>query len=175
MDWFRYFVTQDPKFDGNTVTPAAYERLWDQSVEQYGPVIGTDSPDLTAFRDHGGKAIVWHGWADPLITAEGTVDYYTRVQQEMGGGKKAAEFIRLFMAPGVGHCGGGLGPSPTNHLEALLAWVEEGKAPDTLLASRRDQSGAVRTRPLCQYPQVARYKGNGSTDDAANFSCSNGF
>lgn len=175
MDWFRYFVTQDPKFDGNTVTPAAYERLWDQSVEQYGPVIGTDNPDLTAFRDRGGKAIVWHGWADPLITAEGTIDYYTRVQQQMGGEKKAAEFIRLFMAPGVGHCGGGLGPSPTNHLEALLAWVEEGKAPDTLLATRRDQSGAVRTRPLCQYPQVARYKRSGSTDDAANFSCSNGF
>ena len=72
MDWFRYFLTQDPKFDGNTVTPAAYERLWDQSVEQYGIVIGTDNPDLTAFRDRGGKAIVWHGWADQLITAEGT-------------------------------------------------------------------------------------------------------
>jgi hypothetical protein len=176
MDWFRYFLTQDPKFDGSTVTPAAYERLWEQSVEQYGIVFGTDNPDLTAFRDRGGKAIVWHGWADQLITAEGTIDYYTRVQERMGGAKKTAEFIRLFMAPGVAHCAGGAGPAPTGQLEALLAWVEEGKAPDTLLATRRDQSGAVtRSRPLCAYPLVAKYKGNGSTDDAGSFTCSSGF
>ena len=176
MDWFRYFLTQDPKFDGNTVTPAAYERLWEQSVEQYGMVFGTDNPDLTAFRDRGGKSIVWHGWADQLITAEGTVDYYTRVQQEMGGPKKTAEFMRLFMAPGVGHCGGGAGPAPTGLLEALLAWVEDGKVPETILATRRDQAGAVtRSRPLCAYPLVAKYKGRGSTDDAANFECSTGF
>jgi feruloyl esterase len=176
MDWFRYFLTQDPKFDGNGVTPAFYERFWDQSVEQYGMVFGTDNPDLGAFRDRGGKHIVWHGWADQLITAEGTIDYYTRVQQEMGGPKKASEFIRLFMAPGVAHCGGGAGPAPTGLLEALLAWVEEGKAPETILAARRDPSGAItRSRPLCQYPQVAKYKGSGSTDDASNFSCSAGF
>jgi hypothetical protein len=176
MDWFRYFLTQDPTFDGNAVTPARYERFWEQSLEQYGAVIGTDNPNLTAFRDRGGKAIVWHGWADQLISAEGTVDYYTRVQQEMGGAKKTSEFIRLFMAPGVGHCAGGTGPTPTGLLEAILAWVEEGKAPETIVATRRDQSGAVtRSRPLCQYPQVAKYKGSGSTDDAANFTCSNGF
>jgi hypothetical protein len=175
MDWFRYFLTQDPKFDGNAVTPAAYERLWDQSVEQYGVVFGTDNPDLTAFRDRGGKAIVWHGWADQLISAEGTVDYYGRVQQQMGGAKKASEFIRLFMAPGVGHCGGGAGPAPTGQLDALLAWVEEGKAPDSLLATHRDQSGAVtRGRPMCPYPLVAKYKGSGSTDDVRNFACSTG-
>ena len=99
-----------------------------------GCVIGTDNPDLTAFRDRGGKAIVWHGWADQLITAEGTIDYYTRVQQQMGGAKKTSEFIRLFMAPGVAHCAGGAGPQPTGQLEALLAWVEDGKAPETLPA-----------------------------------------
>jgi feruloyl esterase len=176
MDWFRYFLTQDPKFDGNTVTPAALERLWDQSVEQYGIVFGTDNPDLTAFRDRGGKSIVWHGWADQLITAEGTVDYYTRVQREMGGAKKTAEFMRLFMAPGVGHCAGGAGPAPTGLLEALLAWVEDGKAPETILAARRDQAGAItRSRPLCVYPLVAKYKGRGSTDEAASFECSTGF
>jgi len=176
MDWFRYFLTQDPKFDGNTVTPALYERLWDQSVEQYGVVFATDSPDLTAFRDRGGKAIVWHGWADQLISAEGSVDYYTRVQKEMGGAKKTAEFIRLFMAPGIGHCAGGPGPMPTGQIEALQAWVEDGKAPESLPASRREQSGAVtRSRPVCAYPLVAKYKGSGSTDDAASFSCSSGF
>jgi hypothetical protein len=176
MDWFRYFLTQDPKFDGNSVTPTAYERFWDQSVEQYGNVIGTDNSDLTGFRDRGGKAIVWHGWADQLITAEGSIDYYTRVQQEMGGAKKTAEFIRLFMAPGVTHCAGGAGPQPTGLMEALLAWVEDGKAPDTLPATRRDQAGVVtRSRPLCAYPLVAKYKGSGSTDEAANFVCSTGF
>jgi feruloyl esterase len=176
MDWFRYFLTQDPNFDAGTVTPAAYERLWDQSAEQYGSVIGTDNPDLTAFRDRGGKAIVWHGWADQLISAEGTVDYYTRVQQRMGGTKQTSEFIRLFMAPGVSHCAGGAGPQPTGQVDALLAWVEEGKAPETLLATRRDQGGAVtRSRPVCAYPLVAKYTGSGSTDSAANFVCSSGF
>jgi feruloyl esterase len=176
MDWFRYFLTQDPKFDGNVVTLAAYERFWDQSVEQYANVIATDNRDLTGFRDRGGKAIVWHGWADQLITAEGSIDYYTRVQQEMGGPKKTAEFMRLFMAPGVTHCAGGAGPQPTGLMEALLAWVEDGKAPETLPANRRDQNGAVtRSRPLCAYPLVAKYKGSGSTDDASSFICSAGF
>jgi feruloyl esterase len=176
LDWFRFFLTQDPQFDAGTVTPAAFERLWDQSVEQYAAVIATDNPNLTAFRDRAGKAIVWHGWADQLITADGSVDYYTRVQQEMGGAKKVSEFIRLFMAPGVTHCAGGAGPQPTGLMEALLAWVEEGRAPETLRAVRRDQAGTItRSRPLCQYPLVAKYKGSGSTDDAANFVCSAGF
>jgi hypothetical protein len=176
QDWFRYFLTQDPKFDANTITPAAYERFWDQSVEQFGLVFGTDNPDLTDFRNSGGKAIVWHGWADQLITAHGTIDYYERVIKQMGGAEKTSEFLRLFMAPGVAHCGGGQGPAPSGQLEALLAWVEEGRAPATLTAVRRDQSGAIiRSRPLCQYPLVAKYRGSGSTDDAANFVCSSGF
>jgi hypothetical protein len=94
----------------------------------------------------------------------------------MGGPKKTSEFIRVFMAPGVGHCAGGAGPAPTGQMDALLSWVEDGKAPETLLAKRRDPSGGVtRSRPLCAYPLVAKYKGSGSTDDAANFSCSTGF
>ena len=176
VDWLKYFLAQDPQLDWNTVTPAAFERYWDQSVEQYSAVIGTDNPDLTAFRDHGGKVIVWHGWSDQLITPLGTIDYYKRVQQQMGGPQKTAEVARLFMAPGVGHCGGGAGPSPSGQLDALLTWVEQGKAPETLTASRRDQTGAVtRSRPLCRYPLVAKYKGTGSTDEAQNFVCSTGF
>ena len=175
-DWLRYFLTQNPQFDWTTITPAAYQRFWDQSFEQYGIVIGTDNPDLTAFRDRGGKTIIWHGWADQLITAESTIDYYKRVQQQMGGPKKASEFARLFLAPGVAHCAGGSGPAPRGVLDALLAWVEDGKAPETLTATRRDQTGAVtRSRPLCQYPLVAKYKGAGSTDEASNFVCSAGF
>ena len=176
QDWFRYFLTQNAQFDAGTITPEMYELFFDQSVEQFGSVIGTDNPDLTEFRNRGGKAIVWHGWADQLISALGTTDYYKRVMQDMGGADRTAQFLRLFMAPGVGHCGGGTGPAPTGQMEALLSWVEDGKAPESLLASRPAQGGGTpRTRPLCLYPLVARYKGNGSTDDAANFVCSTGF
>ena len=176
LDWFRYFLVQNPQLDWSTITPAAYERFWDQSVEQYGVVIGTDNPDLAAFRDRGGKVIMWHGWADQLISAEGTVDYYKRVQERMGGAKKTLEFARLFMAPGVGHCGGGTGPSPYGQLDTLRSWVEEGRAPEMLTAARRDQAGVVtRSRPLCTYPLVAKYKGTGSTDEAVNFACSTAF
>ena len=176
VDWLRYFITQDPQFDWTTVTPAAYQAFWDRSYEQYGNVIGTDSPDLHAFRDRGGKAIIWHGLADQLITAEGTIDYYQRVQQRMGGAKLTSDFARLYLAPGVAHCAGGPGPQPTGVLDALVSWVEDGRAPDTLMATRRDQSGAVtRSRPLCQWPLVAKYTGTGSTDDARNFVCRRGF
>lgn len=75
-------------------------------------MIGPDNPDLTAFRNHGGKAIIWHGWADQLITAEGTIDYYKRLQEQMGGAEKTSQFARLFLAPGVAHCAGGTGPNP---------------------------------------------------------------
>ena len=172
VDWLRYYLTQNPQFDWTTVTPQAYYRLWDQSAEQYGSVIGTDNPDLSAFRDRGGKTIIWHGLADQLITPSGTIDYYMRVQQRMGGAQKTAEFARVFLAPGVAHCSGGPGPQPTGVLDALLSWVEGGQAPETLTAVRRDQTGAVlRSRPLCRYPLVAKYTGTGSTDDAANFVC----
>lgn len=175
-DWLKYWITENPQFDSNTLTPEAFQRYWDQSVEEYGIVIGTDNPDLSAFRDHGGKLVLWHGWADQLITPEGTIDYYKRVLQQMGGSQKVAQFLEFFLAPGVGHCGGGAGPTPYGQLDALLSWVENAKAPTTLPAARRDQTGAItRSRPLCQYPQVAKYKGSGSTDDAANFSCSAGF
>lgn len=172
LDWFRYFLTQNPSWDWTTLTPQSYEQLFDQSVEQFNAVIGTDHPDLTAFRDRGGKILLWHGWADQLIYAGGTIDYYTRVHERSGGPAKTAQFARLFMAPGVAHCGGGAGPAPSGQFDAVVKWVEEGKAPDTLLAVRRDQSGVVtRSRLLCPYPLVARYKGEGSTDEAASFEC----
>jgi feruloyl esterase len=176
VDWLRFFITQNRDFDWTTITPAAYQAFWDRSYEQYGIVIGTDNPDLSAFRDHGGKTIIWHGGADPLITASGTIDYYKRVQQRMGGAKATSDFARFYLAPGVGHCSGGAGPQPTGVLDALVSWVEDGKAPDALTATRRDPTGAVtRSRPLCQWPLVAKYKGSGSTDDARSFVCSPGF
>jgi feruloyl esterase len=163
-------LLQNPEWDWTTLTPAGFERLWIQSVEQFGPVIGTDNPDLTRFRDRGGKVIIYHGLADQLIPAEGTVEYYQRLQQHMGGLEKTTQFARLFLAPGVDHGFRGAGPTPTGLLDAITQWVEEGKAPESIIAELRDKNGNLRrTRPLFPYPQRAKYKGSGSTDDAANF------
>src|SRR5947209_19686227 len=169
-EWFQYFLLQDPKWDWTTLTPARFELLWRQSVEEFGAVIGTDDPDLTRFRDRGGKIIITHGLADQLIPADGTIDYYKSVLQRMGGREEAGRFARLFLAPVVDHGLLGAGPTPTGQMDAILRWVEEGKAPDKLIAERRDSNGKIiRTRPLFPYPQVAKYKGSGSADEAENF------
>ena len=172
LAWFRYFLTQNPNWDWTTITRGAYEQFWTQSTEQFGEVFATGNPDLTAFRDHGGKAILWHGWNDQLIYPQGTIDYFDRVQQKMG--QKTTEFIRLFMAPGANHCASGAGPVPSvgELYDSILAWVEDGKAPSTLTVMRMDGNNAVKSsRPLCVHPLVARYKGSGSIDDKANFVC----
>ena len=172
MEWWRFFLNQNPQWDWTVLTPSLYEQYWDQSVEEFSAVLSTDNPDLSAFRDRGGKLVLWHGWSDQLIYPEGTIDYYQRVQKQMGGAESTAKFARLFLAPGVGHCAGGPGPQPDGQFDAVVRWVEQAQPPDTLRAVRRDSSGAtVRTRPLCQFPLVAKYKGSGSTDDAANFVC----
>jgi len=162
MEWVRYFLVQDPKWEVSNLTPAEFERLFKQSVEEYGAVFGTDNPDLSRFRDHGGKIVITHGQADQLIMTEGTVDYYKRVLQQMGGREKVMPFARLFLIPGAGHGNGGVG---NGGVDAVVRWVEEGVAPEKLI--NRGPNG--RTRPLFPYPEVARYKGTGSTDDAANF------
>jgi pimeloyl-ACP methyl ester carboxylesterase len=169
LEYWLYYLAQDTKWDWSTLTYAGFEQLWTKSVEQYGPVLGTDNPDLTRFRDRGGKLIISHGLADQLIPAAGTIEYYKRVQQLMGE-KKTAEFARLFLAPGVDHGFRGAGATPTGVNEAIIRWVEQGKAPDKLIAEKRDEHGKVIwTRPLFPFPQVAKYKGSGSTDDAASF------
>lgn len=170
LDYWKYYLAQDGDWDWTTLDLAGFEQYWTKSVEQFGAVLGTDNPDLTRFRDRGGKVILYHGMTDQLIPAAGTIDYYNRVQAEMGGTERTAAFARLFLVPGVDHGFNGDGARPTGQLEALVRWVEQGRAPDKLLAEKRDQDGNVlRTRPLFPYPAVARYKGTGSTDDAENF------
>lgn len=170
LDYFIYFLAQNPKWDWTSTTPAGFELLWKQSVEEYGTVFGTDNPDLTRFRDRGGKVIIYHGMADQLIPAAGTIDYYRQVQAHMGGANKTGKFARLFLVPGVDHGFRGAGATPTGQMEAIIRWVEQGKAPDKLIAERRNAKGQVlQTRPLFPFPKVAKYKGSGSTDDAANF------
>jgi len=171
LDYYRYFLVQNPQWSGTTMNRAEFELLWNQSVEQFG-VIGTDDPDLARFRDRGGKVLITHGLADQQIPAQGTINYYERMQQQMGGPQRTAEFARLFLFPGLNHGFRGAAPSPNPAalLNALVQWVEEGKAPERLEGELRDNAGKVtRTRPVFLYPQVARHKGSGSTDDAANF------
>jgi feruloyl esterase len=128
-------------------------------------------PDMKAFFSHGGKLLLYHGWSDPNVPTLNTIKYYRSVVEVMGGPAKASSSVRLFLEPGMGHCGGGEGPNVFDKVGALEQWVEHRKPPDTMIASHVKDGKIDRTRPLCPYPQVAKYKGTGSIDDAANFAC----
>ena len=127
------------------------------------------NPDLSAFRKHGGKLIMTHGWADPILQPMESVDYYQEAVAKNG--PKTTDFFRLFMVPGMSHCSGGIGPDRHDAMTAVIDWVEKNQAPSSMIASRVVDNKVVRTRPLCPYPQVARYSGQGSIDDDANFRC----
>jgi Tannase and feruloyl esterase len=127
------------------------------------------NPDLAEFRGRGGKLIMYWGWADTALTPLMGIDYYERVTATMGPGTR--DFFRLFMVPGMFHCRGGFGPDRLDALTPLINWVEGGRAPDSIVASQEADGAIVRTRPLCPYPQVARYTGSGSLDQAASFAC----
>jgi hypothetical protein len=166
----KYWVYFDPTWDWKALNYANFKDFFELTVKRVGPTMATDNPDLSRFRDRGGKLVLWHGWADPVIMPDGTIAYYDAVTKKMGRGSTQT-FAKLFMAPGVAHCGGGDGPTPQELLDAVVNWVQRGEAPATITASRSLPNGATRTRPLCPYPQLAVWKGAGSTDDAANFVC----
>jgi feruloyl esterase len=125
--------------------------------------------DLTAFRSHGGKLLMTYGWADQVLQPLAGVHYYEQALARNG--PRTAEFFRLFMVPGMTHCAGGNGTDSFDSLSAIVDWVEKGKPPDVLIARHLQDGKAVRTRPLCPFPQVARYDGKGSIDEAASFQC----
>lgn len=135
-------------------------------------------PDLSRFRSHGGRLLMYHGFNDPSISPLNTINYYDKVVEAVkknGGAQNAEtrtrEFARLFMVPGMLHCGGGPGPNDFDMVAALEKWVEQKQAPERIHASHATNGAVDRTRPLCVYPMVASYSGSGSTDDAVNFVC----
>ena len=132
-------------------------------------LLDSTDPDLSRFKARGGRILGYFGWADPALNPLMGIGYYESVTKAMG--PSTPEFYRLFMVPGMGHCAGGAGTSSFDPFTPLVEWVEKGVAPATIPASRIVNGATVRTRPLCPYPQTAIYKGSGSTDDAANFSC----
>jgi feruloyl esterase len=166
-EFWRDWVFHDPDW-----SPLSFD--FDRDVtyadEKMAFLVANDS-DLSAFRLRKGKLLVYHGWADPVAPPEDSIRYYESVAARMGGLARIAPFFRLFLAPGMGHCAGGAGPSRFDALAALDRWVTQGKAPDRMDASHLTGGQVDRTRPLCPYPLVARWSGRGSIDDAAQFSC----
>jgi len=142
---------------------------YSNQMEEVHQIIDANDPDLSAFRKHGGKLLMYYGWADPQLNPLMGVEYFEQVNQKMG--TATGDFVRLFMVPGMFHCGGGVGTSTFDAATPIVNWVEAGKAPEHIQASRVVAGKVVRTRPLCPYPQVARYKGSGSIDESANFTC----
>jgi len=167
VGFFRYFLFHDPNWDYRTID---YDRDL-AFAEQKLPFMAAVEKDLTPFKKHGGKLLMYTGWADPVVPPQDTVAYYDAVVKANGGLERTRDFYRFFIAPGMGHCSGGPGPNQFDALTALEQWVEKGAAPEKLVASHSTNGKVDRTRPLCQYPQVARYKGTGGSDDAANFTC----
>jgi len=163
----RYLVLDPPQPEYDTMTLDYDDAA--KTVKRWSKLADAKKTDLAKFRKSGGKLIMTYGWADQILQPLMGVKYYEDVVAKNG--KDTTEFVRLFMVPGMAHCGGGVGPDRNDAVTAVIDWVEKGKAPEQLIASKVTDGKVVRTRPLCPYPQVARHNGQGSIDDAANFSC----
>jgi Tannase and feruloyl esterase len=171
--WVKYLAFEPNPPLAFTLNDLAFDQATFERVRRLADLYDATDPDLTAFKQSGGKLILWHGWSDQAIPPTGTVAYYQAVRDRMGGLAATQTFARLFMFPGMYHCGGGTGPNTFDLLTPLLNWVESGVAPDRVIASLASGGQVTRTRPVFPYPLVARYDGTGSTDDAANFVAAN--
>ena len=194
--FFANMVFEDPKWDYRTMD---FDRDLAAAVRKTGGALDSNDPDLRPFRDRGGKLIQYHGWGDAAIAPASSIEYYERVKAALGKSKDkpVEDFYRLFMVPGMGHCAGGIGANDFGNfqaaepaqadpdhdvLAALARWVEHGVAPERFIAAGTRPGDAITpppapvklTRPLCPYPKTAHYRGSGSSDDAASFSCSPG-
>ena len=163
----KYLILDPPKADYDAMT---FDYDKDTAlVARWSKLADAKDADLSKFKKSGGKLIMTYGWADQILQPMMGVKYYEAVTAKHG--KSTTDFARLFMVPGMAHCQGGVGPDQNDAVSAVIDWVEKNKAPDSLLASRIVKGAVIRSRPLCPYPQVARYKGTGSIDKAENFTC----
>ncbi len=167
VSYFKYVVFKNPDWNYLTLNFDSDIALANQID---GGAINTLDPNLKAFFGHGGKLLQYHGWSDHNISPLDSVTYRKSVVDAVGS-NKVDDSYRLFMIPGMAHCRGGEGPDRFDAVSALEQWVEKGKAPESIIASRYKGEKADLTRPLCPYPQVAVYKGSGSADEAVNFTC----
>ena len=168
-DYFRYVVHQNRNWDFRAFDVDKDVALAEELDRDN--VLKAIDPNIKRLVSNGGKLILYHGWSDNLIAPLNSVNYFNRVVSVLGGPEKAEKSVRLFMAPGMGHCAGGDGPNTFDTIAPLEQWVEQGNAPERVVASHKTGNQVDRTRPWCPYPQVAKYRGTGNTDDAANFVC----
>ncbi|MBU6400480.1 MAG: tannase/feruloyl esterase family alpha/beta hydrolase [Verrucomicrobia bacterium] len=159
---FKGLVFNDPDWDYSTYDLSHFEH----DTRLAASFLNATNPDLGGLKVHKGKLILWHGWADPALPAQATVDYYRQVRQH---DPAAADYCRLFMVPGCLHCGGGPGASEVDWLSVIVDWVERGVAPERIVASKREHGKVARTRPLYPYPEWAAYRGSGDPDSADSF------
>ena len=160
---FKYFIHQDPDWQYNTQTFSNYADV----SRLAGSVLNATDPDLSAFKSRGGKLLLWHGWADPALSALASIDYFEAVEAV---DPDAQDYFRLFLLPGVLHCAGGPGPSFVDYLTSLENWVEKEQAPDQLTAYAKRGSEPGDSRTICAYPARARFKG-GDGREAGDFVC----
>ncbi|PWY84777.1 tannase and feruloyl esterase [Aspergillus heteromorphus CBS 117.55] len=171
VGWTKNFVFQDPTYDVFAMDFVDFDVAAILSIAKFRGILGSEDHRLFGFQRAGGKLLSWHGLADEIIPSSGTVTFRQWVEEDVGGPEVADGFYRLFLAPGVGHCGGGYGPVPTEEMEALVRWVEEGRAPDTLAAEIVDSAGEKVSRQLCRYPDALVYDGHGDVKLASSFHC----
>jgi feruloyl esterase len=164
---FRYVVFQNPEWDWRTLNFDSDIALADRMGASQ---IDATQTDLSPFLAHGGKLLLFHGWSDPNVAPRNTVNYFNAVTKKTGTAK-TSRGVRLFLAPGMGHCAGGEGPSTFDRVAAMDRWISTGQPPESMIASHSTDGKIDRTRPLCAFPKVAKYNGTGSIDDAANFRC----
>ncbi len=162
---YMLFPKPDPNYDMAKFNLERDAHLFNE----IGRMMNATDPDLSRFRSHGGKILMYFGWADPALNPLMGIGYYESVLKHMGPGTH--DFFELYMMPGVFHCSGGVGPATFDPLTKIVPWVEKGTKPGIINASQVERGKTVRTRPLCPYPQAAKYTGQGSPDEASSFQC----